>query len=108
MKLIGVKRNFQVLLVPNYCAFQITVIYVKQFPMQPHFYKVYQFSLSYQYYHLTQYLLIIKDFYSDFYKLFFSQDYSGRFRYTNSKTLFHISKFADLFIIIIFHIDNKI
>ena len=28
MKLMGVKRNFQVLLVPNYRAFQITVIYV--------------------------------------------------------------------------------
>ncbi len=29
MKLMEVKRNFQVLLVPNYHAFRITVIYVK-------------------------------------------------------------------------------
>ena len=29
MKLMGVKSNFQVLLVPNYRAFRITVIYVK-------------------------------------------------------------------------------
>ena len=28
MKLMGVKRNFQVVLVPNYRAFRITVIYV--------------------------------------------------------------------------------
>ena len=28
MKLMGAKRNFQVLLVPNYPAFRITVIYV--------------------------------------------------------------------------------
>ena len=28
MKLVVVKSNFQILLVPNYCVFRITVIYI--------------------------------------------------------------------------------